>query len=133
MDVNLAENIVATKLSRTAVSLGKNASRMNYAVTAMDRYGQESYPVQLLVNAGPKYSAPEIAITDGRAVRVPQSSVIDADFIIIETLSGKSVATRRYAPTISVNGIPDGVYQLRTLGRKGRNHRIGFFSIKRKR
>ena len=133
VDVNLAENIVATKLSRTAVSLGKNASRMNYAVTAMDRYGQESYPVQLLVNAGPRYSAPEIAITDGRPVRVPQNSVIDADFIIIETLSGKPVATRRYASTVSVNGIPDGVYQLRTLGRKGRNHRIGFFSIKRKR
>lgn len=133
VDVTRGENIVATKLSRTAVSLGKNASRMNYAVTAMDRYGQESYPVQLLVNAGPRYSAPEIAITDGRPVRVPQSAVLDADFIIIETLSGKPVATRRYAPTVSVNGIPDGVYQLRTLGRKGRNHRIGFFSIKRKR
>ena len=133
VDVSRAENIVATKLHRCAVDLGKTGSRMNYAVTAMDRYGQESAPAQLLVNAGPAYAKPEIAITDGRPVRIPQLGYpYDADFIIIETLLGKPVATRRYAPTISVNGIPDGIYQLRTLGRKGRNHRIGFFSIKRK-
>jgi hypothetical protein len=28
--------------------------------------------------------------------------------------------------------LPEGIYQLRALGRKGRNHRIGFFAIKRK-
>jgi hypothetical protein len=105
---------------------------MNYAVTAMDRYGQESTPTQLLLNAGPEYQAPVIATTDGRPVRVPQNPHIDADFIIIETMLGKPVATRLYATTVNVNGIPDGMYQMRTLGRKGRNHRIGFFCIKRR-
>ena len=133
VDVNCAENIVALKQRRTWVRVDGSRSRLNYAVTAMDRYGQESAPVQLLLNAGPAYQAPAIAITDGRPVRVPRSALIDADFIIIETLQGKPVATRRYAQAVSVSGIPDGMYQMRTLGRKGRNHRIGFFSIKRKR
>ena len=130
VDVTRAENIVATHLRRTWARVNNN--RMNYAVTAMDRYGQESTPMQLLLNAGPEYQAPVIATTDGRPVRVPQNPHIDADFIIIETMQGKPVATRRYATTVNVNGIPDGMYQMRTLGRKGRNHRIGFFCIKRR-
>ncbi len=129
VNVNCAENIIATRLRKTEVRVP--LGRLNYAVTAMDRYGQESAAAQLLLNAGPEYEAPTIAITDGRAVRVPQNPLIDADFIIIETMMGKPVATRRYSPTVSVSNLPDGMYQLRTLGRKGRNHRIGFFCIKR--
>jgi len=129
VDISRAENIVATRLRKTSVNLPPG--HMNYAVTATDRYGQESPAAQLLLNAGPEYAAPLIAITDGRPVRIKEHPQLDADFIIIETLTGKPVATRRYATTISVSGIPDGMYQLRTLGRKGRNHRIGFFSIRR--
>ena len=129
VDISRAENIMATRLRKTSVNIP--SGRMNYAVTAMDRYGQESPAAQLLLNAGPEYAAPVIAITDGRPVRIKEHPQLDADFIIIETLTGKPVATRRYATTVNVNGIPDGMYQLRTLGRKGRNHRIGFFCIKR--
>ena len=131
VDISRAENIVATRLRKTSVHVPVTG-RMNYAVTAMDRYGQESAPAQLLINAGPTFhAAPSIAITDGRPVRIPDIKTLDADFIIIEDLAGRQVAIRRHAPTINVNGIPDGMYQLRTLGRKGRNHRIGFFCIKR--
>ena len=127
VDVSRAENLVATRLTRTSVSV--TPAGMNFAVTAMDRYGQESTPAQLLLNAGPAYSAPTIAITRGRQVRIPQQSTIDADYIIIEDMTGAPVAIRPYRPVISTGHIPPGVYQLRTLGRKGRNHRIGFFSI----
>ncbi len=135
VDISDARNIVATRITNTHATV--NNIRMNYAVTAMDRYGRESVPAQLLVNAGPAYKPVEIAITDGRPVRIPdtsvgtQTSVLDADFIIIETLAGRQVAIRPYGKWVSVKGIPDGTYQLRTLGRKGRNHRVGFFSIKR--
>jgi hypothetical protein len=33
----------------------------------------------------------------------------------------------------SASDLPDGIYQLRSLGSKGYTHRVGFFSIKRKR
>lgn len=131
VDITKADNLVAMRLRRTAVTV--TTGKMNYAVTAMDRYGRESIAAQLLVNAGPEYSAPAIAITDGRPVRMPSNPLIDAKFVIIETLAGEQVAIRPYAKAVSVKGIPDGMYQLRTLGRKGRNHRVGFFCIKRKR
>ena len=118
-------------MRKTAVHVP--VGNMNYAVTAMNRYGLESTASQLLVNAGPAYSGPVIAITDGRPVRIPRSSVLDANYIIIEDMTGREVSIRPYGPTVSINGIPDGMYQMRTLGWKGRNYRIGFFCVKRKR
>ena len=131
VDIRRPENLMASRMRKNAVHVP--AGNMNYAVTAMNRYGLESTATQLLVNAGPAYSGPVIAITDGRPVRIPRSSVLDANYIIIEDMTGREVSIRPYGPTVSINGIPDGMYQLRTLGRKGRNHRIGFFCVKRKR
>ena len=129
VNTDKAENLMAARLSVTSIKVPQ--SSVNYAVTAMDRYGQESPAAQLLINAGPVYSAPLIARSDGRPIALPQqSSVLDADFIIVETMLGQSVAILPYSPTLDISRLPDGMYQLRSLGRKGRNHRIGFFAKK---
>ncbi|MBQ9356375.1 MAG: family 10 glycosylhydrolase [Prevotella sp.] len=129
VDVSRPENLVAWRLTDTSISVP--SSGLNYAVTAMDRYGQESEAAQLLLNAGPEYYAPLIAKSDGRPVALPQNEgTLDADFVIIENLMGQQVAVVPFAPYISVGNLPDGIYQLRSLGRKGRHHRIGFFSKK---
>ena len=61
-----------------------------------------------------------------------KGAVLDADFMIVETLSGRRVATVPYTEgSMNVDFLPDGMYQLRSLGRKGRNHRMGFFAIRR--
>jgi len=129
VDVTKAHNLIATRLMKTQMPVPNSHS--NYAVTAMNRYGQESPAAQLLLNAGPEYAVPLIAKTDGHPIALPKmESAPDADFIIIETFMGQQVAVRPFASTISVQNLPDGLYQLRSLGRKGRNHRIGFFSKK---
>ena len=100
--------------------------------SAMNRYGIESTPAQLLLNVGKRYAAPTISKTDGRPIALPEKgTILDAEFVIVETLDGRQVALRPYSAFLSVDGLPNGIYQLRSLGRKGRNHRIGFFSIKR--
>ena len=136
VDVTQAENLVATRLTKTWVDIPSGQAGTwpkNYAVTAVDRYGQESEPIQLLLNdSRPAYGMPIIAKTDGRAVALPaMESTFDAEFIVIETLMGQSIAVRPFAPVVSISDLPDGIYQLRSLGRKGRNHRLGFFAIKR--
>ncbi|MCR4810164.1 MAG: family 10 glycosylhydrolase [Prevotella sp.] len=129
VDVSKAENLVAMR--RTETSLVVPAAGLNYAVTAMDRYGQESEPIQLLLNAGPEYAVPLIAKSDGRPIALPdKGQTLDADFIIVETLAGQEVGIFPYTDMLYVSALPDGIYQLRSLGRKGRNHRIGFFSKK---
>ena len=130
VDINKAENLMATRLTKTSLMVPVNGK--NYAVTAMNRYGQESTPAQLLLNAGGQYAAPTISKTDGRPIALPQKGkTLDAEYIVVETLGGQQVALRPYGAVLDVKGLPDGLYQLRSLGKKGRNHRIGFFSIKR--
>lgn len=129
VDITKAENLVSMRRTSTSITIPKG--RKNYAVTAMDRYGQESAPAQLLINAGPKLNLPTIAISDGRPVRLPDVPQFDAEYLLIETMQGQQVAARAYSDVISVDGLPDGMYQIRSIGKKGRNHRIGFFSVKR--
>ncbi len=129
VDVNRPENLIAMRIMDTQLQVPE--SGLNYAVTAMDRYGQESQPRQLLLNAGPEYAVPLIAKSDGRPIALPHDDVtLDADFVIIETLMGKQMDIRPYGQWLDISTLPDGIYQLRSLGRKGRHHRIGFFSKK---
>ena len=130
VDITKAENLMAARLTKTSLLVPVNGK--SYAVTAMNRYGQESTPAQLLLNAGGHYAAPTISKTDGRPIVLPEKGqTLDAEFIVIVTLGGQQVALRPYSKVLDVKELPDGLYQLRSLGRKGRNHRIGFFSIKR--
>ena len=64
-------------------------------------------------------------------MRLPDVPQFDAEYLLIETMQGQQVAARAYSDVISVDGLPDGMYQIRSIGKKGRNHRIGFFSVKR--
>ena len=130
VDITKAENLVAARVTKTSLLVPNNGN--NYAVTAVNRYGIESTPAQLLLNAGKNYAAPTISMTDGRPIALPsKGAVLDAEFVVIETLDGRQVALRPYSAVLSVNDLPNGIYQIRSLGKKGRNHRIGFFSIKR--
>ena len=129
VDITKAENLVATRITATSLLVPK--ADINYAVTAMDRYGQESSAIQLLLNAGPEYSVPLIAKSDGRPIGLPEKgSLLDADFVIVEDMKGQEYGVFPYAKTLDISTLPDGLYQLRSLGRKGRTHRIGFFAKK---
>ena len=56
----------------------------------------------------------------------------DADIVVIEGLAGNALTTLKVrSNTINVRQLPEGVYTLRSLHRKGITHRIGMFRIKR--
>jgi hypothetical protein len=132
VDISRPENLVAWRLRDTRINVP--SAGLNYAVTAMDRFGQESEATQIQLNTAPEYNATIIPKSDGSPVALPQNdNPFDADFIIIETLMGQQMAVVPFAPRINVASLPDGIYQLRSLGSKGRNHRIGFFSKKTQR
>ena len=131
VDVSNPANLIVTRWQGTSLPVSR--TDLNYAVTALDRYGQESIARQLLLNAGLEYSVPIIAKTDGASIALPdKEQTLDADFVIVETLSGQTVNIFPYQATLDASALPDGIYQLRSLGRKGRNHRIGFFAKKSK-
>ena len=142
VDINNSENIVATRVM--ASNLLVPSQGLNYAVTAMDRYGQESTPVQLqlVANSRPENdnspSAPmsegaipfyTVSKTQGIFIMPPRPSNLDARFIMIENIQGKSISVQPYTQQLSLADIPRGIYQLRSLGRKGRNHRLGILYV----
>lgn len=142
VDINNSENIVATRVM--ASNLLVPSQGLNYAVTAMDRYGQESTPVQLqlVANSRPENddspSAPmsegaipfyTVSKTQGIFIMPPRPSNLDARFIMIEDIQGKSISVQPYTRQLSLADIPRGIYQLRSLGRKGRNHRLGILYV----
>ena len=132
VDINNPKNLIATRLTENSLTVGRQ-STYNYAVTAQDRYGNESMPAQLQLRPTP--GLPSVAtampIVD-KVLPLPKSSVIDADYIAVETLQGQRVAYFLYSDLVlHVAHLPEGCYQWRTIGKKKRQHRLGFFTIKR--
>lgn len=131
-----ARNLTVVRLRKSSLIIPHDPTR-HYAVTAIDRYGNESTPLQ---ERHTKPEMPETRITDrllkcdGKTLSLPEKgSVLDAAFVTIETLQGHIVATRLYNGTVAdVSSLPEGMYVLRSLGRKGVTHRLGYFVIRRR-
>lgn len=133
VDTSKPENLVAVRVSKQQLQV---PSGLYYAVCAVDRYGQESAPRQLagqLQQSRPRESHLDIERTDGNWLYLPvKGQTLDAEYVVIETLQGQQLMTRPYRGTrLNISKLPDGLYVLRSLGRKGVSHRIGQFSIKR--
>lgn len=131
-----ARNLTVVRLRKSSLIIPHDPTR-HYAVTATDRYGNESTPLQ------ERHTKPEMLETritdrllkcDGKTLSLPEKgSVLDASFVTIETLQGHIVATRPYkGTTADVSSLPEGMYVLRSLGRKGVTHRLGYFVIRRR-
>ena len=131
-----ARNLTVVRLRKSSLIIPHDPTR-HYAVTATDRYGNESTPLQ---ERHTNPDTPETRITDrllkcdGKTLSLPEKgSVLDAAFVTIETLQGHIVATRPYkGTTADVSSLPEGMYVLRSLGRKGVTHRLGYFVIRRR-
>lgn len=131
-----ARNLTVVRLRKSSLIIPHDPTRY-YAVTAIDRYGNESTPLQ---ERHTNPDTPETRITDrllkcdGKTLSLPEKgSVLDAAFVTIETLQGHIVATRPYNGTVAdVSRLPEGMYVLRSLGRKGVTHRLGYFVIRRR-
>ena len=70
---------------------------------------------------------------DGQYMQLPsKGQTLDADVLIVRTLTGMAVATLPYRGSqASISHIQPGTYEVRSLNRKGITHRLGFLEIKR--
>lgn len=137
VDITDPRNIVATRVTeqRMLIPHATNDFGINYAVTAIDRYGNESHPTMTAPAEKQKYkSRMTLLNNDGSKLSLPDTKqFLDADYITIETLQGMTVATRANSgSTIDISRLPDGIYIARSMGRKGAPHRLGYFIVRRK-
>ena len=130
-----ARNLVAIRRQPRFLTVPDD--NLHYAVTATDRYGNESAPIQETENgrqADCSHKGKMLAC-DGTAVEIPVPTLLsDTKYLVVETLQGGTVALLPYSPGMrnaSVKAVADGMYQLRSLNSKGTSHRLGLFIIKR--
>ena len=133
VDVEDAKNLIATRLTSRELHFSKSVEGWYFAVTAMDRYGNESAPRQSHELPSAKTEKPQLLACDGYKVSLPdKGSVLDADMVAIETLQGKLITMRPYRGKVAdVSQVREGFYVLRSVNKKGKTHRLGFFQIKR--
>lgn len=139
VDINDARNIVAVRRRETSIVLPHKdgMEACHYAVTAMDRFGNESMPVMTeapMTESVPVMMRERLLANDGRTLIMPPTAKsVDADYAIIESLTGVMIASMPYSSdSMNISRIPDGMYYIKTVNRKGIIHKLGCFMIRRR-
>ena len=130
VDIGDARNLIATRLPHAAMSLPAQAGgHLRFAITAIDRYGNESLALQSAPADSDTDHAPTLLRCDGYRLEVPAGArMADTGLLLIESLQGQTVASRSWRGSqISVADIAPGIYVLRSINRKGITHRLGYF------
>lgn len=118
VNINNAQNIIAQRIrdnEYTYCNEVNNPSKKYFAVTAIDRYGNESAATQLTINQRNF----EIS-ADGKTLLLP-STTSYVDITIIDVMS-KCVLATPYKEKISVEKLPKGVYRILFTDKTGKIH-----------
>ena len=132
VDVTDARNLIAARLVTNQLFLKSSGDDrpMYYAITAMDRYGNESAALQS--NAIRGASRIPLLKNDGRRLFLTKDPSLDASVIIIESIVGNEVSRKPYTgETVDISRLPEGMYVVRGQNKNKVRHRIGEFIIKR--
>ena len=134
VDITRPQNLIAIRKKATQLSIRRKAGKplLHYAVTALDRYGNESEPIRWVEKSKPAIVVTTLLANNGRTLTVPQRNLFDADLLVVTDMKGRTLQTYTNREQINISRLPEGMYQLRSLHKKGYTHRLGLFSIKRK-
>ena len=129
-------NLIATRVMGMALNV-QTSTPLHYAVCAVDRYGNESAPIQdtqrSTLYPQPSNLNPPTSSTllpnDGRTLTVPAlPEGLPVEYLVVETMQGVIVAYHNNLPQIDISKLPHGVYTLKTLNSQGITYRLGAFN-----
>ena len=121
------------RYAKNSIEVSPRNAQMYFAITTMDRYGNESQPLQTRKAAGGSRSELKmLPYSDGKVLLPKSADALWGRVWVVETLQGQHVATLSSVnDKLDVRGIANGVYVLRALNNKGVGHRLGMFTKKR--
>ena len=106
VDITRADHLIRTSIKGNEVTLDNWEKNRYFAVTAADRYGNESAPLAL--NEPAPTDIP--LLNEGDWLYLP--SIADAESILICTTAGKVVFQAPYQPRIDISHIGKGFYKV---------------------
>lgn len=116
----LARALTDTAWSFVPLPPGRHA---RYAVTAVDRFGNESRPATASLYAATPPETPVTMVDNGRLC-LPDA---DAEYALITDIAGRALCTFRYDTLVALPELAPGYYEVRTLDRKGISHKVARF------
>jgi yngK protein len=130
VDINNPGNLVQTRLKEESATIPKN-DKLFYAITAMDRYGNESNAIQEKKYSVYTSKAPLLWLkTNDNSILLSQDIQYTSSFVAIETLQGTPLYTRSIKDNqVNIKGIPQGEYVLKTINKHNQGSLIGYFRI----
>lgn len=131
VDVSKAENLLATRHLWPYLTVRRTADKpvLHYAVTALDRYGNESSARQEEASRMGGNVTTNLIPNDGRTLKTGRTA--DGSRLLICTLQGNTLRTMKSCPQIDISTLPEGIYELKATDRKRVTRRQGFFIVKR--
>jgi len=133
VDITRAENLISCRRQQQQISIKRSAKRplLHYAVTAVDRYGNESDALQSEHHEKTVISPSYLLPNDGRRLFLNHTDAGTANYIMVCTLQGAIIRTMPFAEQLNISTLHEGIYELKTVNKKGIAHRLGFFIIRR--
>ena len=119
VDTENANHLFATFLRNTTLSIKASEGKRYYAVTASDRYGNES--ASLALNTAPLMDIP--LLNQGNKLTLP--TLEDVKEILICNAIGETISRVNYHPKISLELLPEGFYLVYALSKEGEKKLIG--------
>ena len=130
VDVNDVRNLVAKRLSCPCLTIDGEDGRHFFAVTSLDRYGNESDAFQ---SQQPFRPTIEWLPNDGKQLQLPTiDPSIDYSYFSVVSLAGTTMIIRPATDkSLNIRRLPEGVYSLHAVDKKKNSRRVGQFIVKR--
>ena len=130
VDVNDVRNLVAKRLSCPCLTIDGEDGRHFFAVTSLDRYGNESDAFQ---SQQPFRPTIEWLPNDGKQLQLPTiDPSIDNSYFSVVSLAGTTMIIRPATDkSLNIRRLPEGVYSLHAVDKKKNSRRVGQFIVKR--
>ncbi len=132
VDIMRAENLVAARVRTTNYQLDTQGTQLYYAITASDRFGNESNAVQeyidpIVLSQEEEYKNKYLKADDKQMVHFPEEEGTLAVYIC--DLAGKHIRIATYPDRINIKKIEPGLYRLIRIKKKNRVQTIGFVRL----
>ena len=119
VDTDDANHLFMTSLTNTEVTLSKEQGQPYFAVTASDRFGNESTPLAL--NHAPQMEIP--VLNKGSKLKLPE--LTENSSILICNSMGETVSQTSYQKEISLTWLSEGFYLVYALDKNGEKTLLG--------
>ena len=140
VDINNPANLIATRYLWQQLTIprqGIKSHPLHYAVTATDRYGNESKPAFSYATGHEEHpvpSAPTMLPYSNGVVTLNGTDASAGKLMIVTSAYGNDICSAivsRYAgnTTIRTGKLSAGLYKVYTIYKKGHRHLLGYFAV----